>query len=82
MATPQVKPPKEDPKGQPPSENDPTPTVSDPLNKPEAGVVVPLNFRVTPEFHREYKAFAAMNGMKMIDLFRETFQFYKEHKGS
>ena len=41
----------------------------------------PLNFKVPADFHREFKTFAAMNGMSMLAVLTESFRLYREHKG-
>jgi hypothetical protein len=40
-----------------------------------------LNFRVLPEFKREFKIYAASHDMKMNDLLRRSFQAYRKHHG-
>ena len=51
------------------------------LKRQESGVLKPLNFKVDPEFHREFKAFAALHAISMVDLLREGFELVKEHRG-
>jgi len=51
------------------------------LKKPESGALKPLNFKVDPEFHREFKSYAASHGISMVDLLREGFDLIKEHRG-
>ncbi len=51
------------------------------LKRQESGVLKPLNFKVDPEFHREFKAFAALHAISMLDLLREGFELVKEHRG-
>lgn len=41
-----------------------------------------LNFKVTAEFKREYKVYAASRGMTMIELLEQSYQIYKERHGS
>ncbi|WP_322995432.1 hypothetical protein [Castellaniella sp.] len=41
---------------------------------PQAEVVVPLNFRVPPEFRRRFKVAAAQRGILMTDLLKEIFE--------
>lgn len=41
----------------------------------------PLQFLVDESFHREFKALAANRGIKMCDLFKEIYEFYKDAKG-
>jgi hypothetical protein len=51
------------------------------LKKPQSGDLKPLNFKVDPEFHRQFKSFAALHGISMVDLLREGFDLVKEHRG-
>ena len=51
------------------------------LKKPQSGDLKPMNFKVDPEFHREFKAFAASHGISMVDLLREGFDLVKVHRG-
>ena len=51
------------------------------LKKPQSGARKPLNFKVDPEFHRQFKAFAASHGISMLDLLREGFDLVKAHRG-
>ena len=51
------------------------------LGRPQSGDLKPLNFKVDPEFHREFKAFAASHGISMVDLLREGFDLVKVHRG-
>lgn len=48
---------------------------------PEHAETKPIQFKVTPEFHREFKAYAAERGVKMNTLFETMYRFYREHKG-
>ena len=41
-----------------------------------------LNFKVTADFRREYKVYAASRSMTMIDLLEQSFKIYKERHGS
>jgi len=41
-----------------------------------------LNFKVTAEFKKEYKVYAASRGKTMIELMEESFQLYKQRHGS
>ncbi len=72
-----VPPPKRSTKGQPPASAD---TIGN-LGRSEAGALKPLNFRVPPEFHREFKTFAALHGMSMVDVLREGFDLVREKRG-
>lgn len=51
------------------------------LKKPQSGDLKPLNFKVDPEFHREFKSYAASHGVSMVELLREGFDLVKEHRG-
>jgi hypothetical protein len=51
------------------------------LKKPQSGELKPLNFKVDPEYHREFKSYAVSHGMTMVDLLRESFELVKEHRG-
>ncbi|SEQ44850.1 hypothetical protein SAMN05421693_13221 [Ectothiorhodospira magna] len=60
----------------------PKPTaVVDNLKRPQDGALKPLNFKVSPDFHREFKTYAATHGISMVDLLREGFALVKEHRG-
>ena len=41
-----------------------------------------LNFKVTADFKRDFKGYAAARGLTMIDLLREGYQLYRERHGS
>ena len=51
------------------------------LERPESGATDTLNFRVSPEFKREFKAFAAGHGITMRTLLEEGFQLVRERRG-
>ncbi|MGL5334860.1 MAG: hypothetical protein ACRC9R_01730 [Enterovibrio sp.] len=81
MAKPQTAPPKNKlQKGVPPSDNTTTNVVGNNTSKPASREYKPLNFKVDAEFCREFKTFAASNDMKMNELLRQAFEFYREHK--
>lgn len=40
-----------------------------------------LNFKVPAEFHREFKAYAALRGISMVELLQEGFRLIKGHPG-
>ena len=67
------KPPRTRTKGKP--GNKPAPTRN--LKQPESRDLKLLQFQVPPEIHTEFKTYAAMNGMTMVELFNEAYQFYK-----
>ena len=37
----------------------------------------PLQFKITPSLHREFKTYAVVRGLKMVDLFKLMFKDYK-----
>lgn len=39
-----------------------------------------LNFKVSPEFKREFKGFAVSEGISMIDLLKEGFALSKKKR--
>ena len=39
-----------------------------------------LNFKVSPEFKREFKGFAVLEGISMTDLLKEGFALSKEKR--
>jgi len=41
-----------------------------------------LNFKVTADFKRDFKGYAAVRGITMIDLLKEGYRLYKERYGS
>ncbi len=51
------------------------------LDRAEAGTLKPLNFKVSPEFHREFKAYAAVHGVSMLDILKEGFALVKQRRG-
>ena len=74
-----VPPPKKSAKGAPPP---PTKTV-DNLSKPEAGTTAtPMNFKVPPDFRRDFKVYAAQRGKAMLELLQEAVRLLKERHGS
>lgn len=40
----------------------------------------PLQFMVDPEFHSEFKGYAAHQGVKMSDLFMDMYRHYRSDK--
>lgn len=48
------------------------------LDEPDA--VTPMNFRVSAQFHREYKLYAVQNGMTMVDLLQQSFRLMKSQR--
>jgi len=51
------------------------------LDESDSTVLTPLNFKVAPEFHREFKTFAAQHGKKMVEVLHEAFALLKENYG-
>jgi hypothetical protein len=47
----------------------------------DSNPLTPLNFRVSREFHREFKTFAAQRGISMLELLQEGFRLVKERRG-
>jgi hypothetical protein len=41
----------------------------------------PLNFRVSDAFRREFKVYAARNGLKLNELLRLSFEAYRRQNG-
>ena len=46
----------------------------------EPGALTPMNFRVSAQFHREFKLYAVQHGMSMVDLLQESFRLLKEQR--
>lgn len=40
----------------------------------------PLNFKVKADFKREFKTFATVNDMSMVQLLQECFEYYKRSR--
>jgi hypothetical protein len=72
-----ILPPLRTGKGQPPA---PAQVVHN-LDRAEAAAMKPLNFKVSPEFHREFKAYAAVHGVSMLDILKEGFALVKQRRG-
>ena len=51
------------------------------LDKPETNATKGLSFKLPEAFHREFKTYAAQNGISMQDLLIETFEALKEKRG-
>jgi hypothetical protein len=41
----------------------------------------PLNFRVSAEFRREFKTYAAAHDLKLNELLRRAFESYRKDHG-
>ncbi len=48
--------------------------------RPQAGDLVPLNFKVSPELKQDIKLFAATHNMSMVDVIKEGFALLKAQK--
>lgn len=46
----------------------------------ESGKGASLNFKVDPEFKKEFKGFAVARGMSMTDLLREGYALSKQQR--
>lgn len=42
---------------------------------------ISLNFKVSPEFKKEFKGFAVAQGISMTDLLKEGFALSKKRRG-
>lgn len=80
MAAPSKK-PGTGPKGLPPAAKETPHVVGNATAKPEAGEQVPCNFRVSPEFRRRLKSFAAAHDMRMVEVFETAVTDYIEKRG-
>ncbi len=47
-----------------------------------ASSLTTLNFKVSEDFHREFKTFAPQHGKKMAEGLQEAFALLKDAKGS
>ena len=66
-------------KGAPPASKGTPPKASkNNLAKPAQGDLVPINFKVDGEFAKDFKVFAAMHDMKLVELFKKSFEHYKQ----
>jgi hypothetical protein len=50
------------------------------LNKPGTAGLTPMNFRVSAQFHRQFKLYAVQHGMSMVDLLQESFRLMKKRR--
>jgi len=48
------------------------------LDDPHAST--PMNFRVSAQFHREFKVYAVQHDMSMVELLQKSFQLMKYGK--
>lgn len=51
------------------------------LDKPSSGEKENLNFKVSAEFKREVKTYAASQGITLIELLEEGYRLVKEKRG-
>jgi hypothetical protein len=71
-----IQPPKKKAtKGLPPLADKP----SNNLTKIESSELTPMNFKVPPDFHREFKTYAVQHDMTMVQLLEACFNLYKEN---
>ncbi len=52
------------------------------LDKPEPESYKPLNFKVAPDFHRDFKLYAAQHGLSMVDVLQKGFELVKANRGN
>ena len=45
------------------------------------GNLIPLNFRISASFRREFKTYAAKHDMKLNELLRRSFDAYRREQG-
>lgn len=69
-------------KGLPPSDGDRIHVIANNTSKPSSSDLVALNFKVDSEFHKEFKMFAAMHGMSMVELLKQSFEELKKERNS
>ena len=50
------------------------------VNRQGTAGLTPMNFRVSTQFHREFKLYAVQHGMSMVDLLQESFRLMKERR--
>jgi hypothetical protein len=50
------------------------------LAKQGTAGLTPMNFRVSTQFHREFKLYAVQHGMSMVDLLQASFRLMKEKR--
>ena len=48
------------------------------LKQPAEKELHNLSFKLSPEFKKEYKLYAAERGMTMLEVLQESFKLYKE----
>ena len=65
-------------KGTPPPAEQPT---RNNLAKPQSGLKVPLQVKISSEFRREVLAYAAENEIELSALFENMWQSYRQRQG-
>ena len=68
------KPKKRKKAGAPPTKNEPA--VKN-LERPAAGELEPLQFKVDTEFKKAYKLYAVETGQNMVDVLKASFELYR-----
>ena len=63
-----------------PVDDMPTRSAAAPAKKEGTGLA-PLNFRVSAEFRREFKTYAAAHDLKLNKLLALSFQAYRQQRG-
>ena len=63
-----------------PVDDMPTRSAAAPAKEEETGLA-PLNFRVSAEFRREFKTYAAAHDLKLNKLLALSFQAYRQQRG-
>lgn len=53
----------------------------DMTNDSGASALTTLNFKVSQDFHREFKTFAAQHSKKMVEVLQEAFALLKDANG-
>ncbi|MDA1024293.1 MAG: hypothetical protein O2817_13280 [Proteobacteria bacterium] len=48
--------------------------------RPDASYASSLNFKVSPDFKKEFKGFAVSQGVSMVDLLKEGFALVKKQR--
>ena len=51
------------------------------LEKQRTAELTPMNFKVSSQFHREFKLYAVQNGISMVDLLQEAFAVLRKQRG-
>lgn len=49
-------------------------------NAKRESAVVTLNFKITPEFRKEFKGYAVSHGLTMVELLKEGFELSKANR--